>query len=205
MRTEKILLQGCAGIIAAAVVVLLAAAPAAGQRGFITEPMNLAQLVDRAAVIVRGNVVEARVEKHPELSSIWMLVITVRVQEALKGAPGSTYVYRQFLWDARDRADAAGYKQGGEVLLLLTPPSEYGLSAPVGMQQGRFLLTTDALGAKQAVNGAGNAGLFRDLQADLMRKGVEVSARVAAMVARPQAGPVAWDDLRALIQSLVRD
>lgn len=205
MRRESNLLTCCAGVLAVAVACLALAAPAAGQRGFLTQPMNLAELVDRAAIIVRGSVIESRVEKHPELSSIWMAVITLRVDEALKGSPGKTYTYRQFLWDARDREDAAGYKKGGEVLLLLTQPSEYGLSAPVGIEQGRFTLTTDALGAKHAVNGAGNAGLFRNLPTDLARKGVEVSPQVAAMVAGTQSGPVAWDELRALIQGLVRN
>ena len=64
----------------------IAAAPAFAQRGAMTVPRNLDQLTDRASDIVRGTVVSARVEKHPELSNLDTVVVTLRVHDTLKGA-----------------------------------------------------------------------------------------------------------------------
>ena len=55
----------CTGVCCC--VAALAPASASAQRGAMTVPRNLDQLTDRASDIVRGTVVEARVEKHPEL------------------------------------------------------------------------------------------------------------------------------------------
>ncbi|HEX9706498.1 MAG TPA: hypothetical protein VGA24_02570, partial [Steroidobacteraceae bacterium] len=48
----------------------IVAAPVWAQRGALTVPRNLDQLTDRAADIVRGTVVSARVEKHPEFTNL---------------------------------------------------------------------------------------------------------------------------------------
>ena len=63
----------------------IAAAPAFAQRGAMTVPRNLDQLTDRASDIVRGTVVSARVEKHPELSNLDTVVVTLRVHDTPEG------------------------------------------------------------------------------------------------------------------------
>ena len=101
----------------------IAAAPAFAQRGAMTVPRNLDQLTDRASDIVRGTVVSARVEKHPELSNLDTVVVTLRVHDTLKGHAAGTYTFRQYIWDVRDRYDAAGYRKGQDLLLLMIAPS----------------------------------------------------------------------------------
>ena len=186
----------------AAALALLLAVPLGAQRGAIVVPQDLGELVNEAAVIVRGQVASARVEPHPDLQGLYTVVVTLRVEESLKGDAGPTFTFRQFLWDVRDRYNAAGYAKGQHLLLLMIKPNAYGLSSPAGLDQGRFRILRDAAGKLRAVNGHGNAALFGELAARLKSKGVELPPRLAGMLAEPAPGPVPLDDLRELIRRL---
>jgi hypothetical protein len=177
-------------------------APADAQRGAITAPRNLAEMVDEAGVIVRGQILSAKVEPHPDFPTLSTVLVTLRVEESFKGQPGNTYAFRQFIWDDRDREDAAGYRAGSNLLLLLVSPSVRGLSSPVALEQGRFQITTDAAGNLLAANGRNNFGLLSGVASRANSKGVRLTARSAAMVAAPPQGPLALTDLRDLIRQL---
>jgi hypothetical protein len=181
---------------------LAIAIPAWAQQGALTVPRNLQQLTDRAAHIVRGNVVSARMERHPELG-VPVLAVTVHVRETLKGPHRPAFTFRQFLWDYRERMTAAHYRKGDDVLLLLIAPSRYGLSSPAGMEQGRFRILRDAEGREMAVNGHGNARLFDGLDAQVDKQGIALSASSSHMVRRPPIGPVEARRLTGLIRELV--
>jgi hypothetical protein len=177
-------------------------ATAGAQRGAITAPRNLAEMVDEAGVIVRGQILSAKVEPHPDFPTLSTVLVTLRVQESFKGQPGNTYTFRQFIWDDRDREDAAGYRAGSNLLLLLVSPSVRGLSSPVALEQGRFQITTDAAGNLLAANGRNNFGLLSGVAARANSKGVRLTARSAAMLSAPPQGPLALTDLRDLIRQL---
>jgi hypothetical protein len=187
-----------------ALLACLAAAPAFAQRGAITLPRNLEELTERAQDIVRGTVVDARVAKHPELTNLDTVVVTLRVREALKGGARGTYTFRQYIWDVRDRYDAAGYRKGQDVLLLMNAPSRYGLTSPVGMQQGRFSIRRDRSGRALAMNGMGNVRLFERLDAAPASAQAALSPRQASLVAKHRTGPLAVEDLTALIRTYAR-
>ena len=96
-------------------VLLLAcvvAAPVWAQRGALTVPRNLNQLTDRATDIVRGTVVSARVEKHPEFTNLDTVVVTLRVRETLKGQAQGTFTFRQYIWDIRDTSGRRRLREG---------------------------------------------------------------------------------------------
>jgi hypothetical protein len=188
-----------------AVVACLAAAPAFAQRGAITLPRNLDELADRAQDIVRGTVVDAHVEKHPELTNLDTVVVTLRLRETLKGQSQGSYTFRQYIWDVRDRYDAAGYRKGQDLLLLMNAPSRYGLTSPVGLQQGRFSIRRDRSGRALAMNGMGNVRLFERLDLTSARTQAVLSPRQASLVAKHRAGPLAVEDLRGLIRAYARD
>jgi hypothetical protein len=194
---KQILRIGCA---LWAVVCL--GAPVAAQRGALTVPRNLGELVDQAETIVRGHVVGALVEPHPEMGGLQTVVVTLRVEETFKGAAGNTFTFRQFIWDARDRLDAAGYKKGQHWLLLLNRATPYGLTSPAGIEQGRFRIVRDAAGHEAAVNGAGNRGLLRNLAPMLKQRKAQLSPELSARVKEERGGPIALDDLRELIRQL---
>jgi len=185
------------------VVASVAASPAFAQRGAMTVPRNLEQMVAGSADIVRGTVLSARVEKHPELSNLNTLVVTLKVHETLKGDAHGTYTFRQYLWDLRDARDAAGYYKGQEYVLLMNAPSRYGLTSPSGMEQGRFRVTRDARGQSVAVNGRGNALLMRGVAAELAKSGAVLSQDASGLVAKHQQGPIPADDLVRLIRELM--
>jgi hypothetical protein len=182
-------------------VLLLAAAPGAAQRGGIALPQSLDELTQEAHVIVRGHVMAAHAERHPQLTNLNTLVITVRVQETLKGEAGRTLTFRQFVWDIRDTYDHAGYKKGQEVLLLLTKPTEAGLSSTVGLSQGRFHIER-AAGRAQAVNGAANTRLFEGLRRP--EKLAALPSRLQRVVREHRGGALELQDLQDLILHLER-
>jgi hypothetical protein len=176
------------------------AAPVAAQRGALTIPRNLEQLTDRASDIVRGTVVSARVEKHPELANLDTVVVTLRLTDTLKGSAQGNFTFRQFIWDLRDRQDAAGYRKGQDLLLLMITPSRYGLSSPAGLEQGRFRIERDRRGRAMAVNGAGNFKLFEGLDAST-KTAASLSSRQASLIAKHRKGPVDAAELTAMIRS----
>ena len=45
------------------------------------------------------SVVSVRMEKHPELTNLDTVVVTLRVRETLKGQAGETFTFRQYVWD----------------------------------------------------------------------------------------------------------
>jgi hypothetical protein len=188
-----------------AFVACLMTAPAFAQHGAMTVPRNLDQLVKGAADIVRGNVASAYVEMHPELTNLHTVVVTLRVRETLKGVANGTYTFRQYLWDVRDRNDAAGYHKGQEYLLLMNRPSRYGLTSPAGMDQGRFRIFNDKSGRAVAVNGRANVMLFRGVGAELAREGKTLAPESESLVRKHQKGPIPVDVLTALVRELLQD
>lgn len=184
-----------------ALLACLAAASATAQRGAMTVPRNLGQLTDRAADIVRGTVESARVEKHPDLPDLDTVVVTLRLRETLKGAASGTYTFRQYIWDLRDRYDAAGYRKGQDLLLFMIAPSAYGLSGPAGLQQGRFRIERDRAGREVAVNGTNNQRLFEGVHDAAAQQGASLTANQESLAAKHRAGPVGLADLEAMIRA----
>ncbi len=168
-------------------------------------PQNLAELVDESATIVRGRILSARIEPHPELTNLTTVVVAVQVEATLKGEAGQTFTFRQYVWDIRDKQNAAGYRLGQRVLLLLIKPSEYGLSSPAGLEQGRFLITVGADNKPVAVNGAGNARLFHNLKSVLEKRGISLSSSQAERVRAERAEPIPLDELEELIRALAKN
>ena len=185
-------------------LLLVLTPPLCAQRGAITAPRNLAELVAQSDTIVRGRVVLALLEPHPQLKHLSTVVVTLQVEETLKGNPAKTLTYRQFIWDVRDRYDAAGYRKGQRLLLLLNPTTPYGLRSPAGLEQGRFRLQRNAGGRQFALNGAANAGLFREVAGRLEARGLSTEAALSRRLAERRPGPVEVEGLLALIRALVR-
>ena len=119
---------------------------AEAQRGARTTPRGLDQLTEEADVIVHGSVVSAKVEPHPQFKNLMTVVISLHVQETLKGRPRNSMQFRQYIWDIRDQIDAARYAKGQELLLMLGPVSEHGLTSPVGLNKDASVFSVTAMG-----------------------------------------------------------
>src|SRR4029077_10998023 len=125
-------------LIALVAVTLFITVNSHAQRGALTVTRGLDQLTREADVISRGYVVSAKVEPHPQLTNLMTVLVSMKVSETVKGTLRKSIVFRQYIWDLRDQLDAAQYQKGEELLLLLGPVSENGLTSPVGLEQGRF-------------------------------------------------------------------
>ncbi|MBX3703251.1 MAG: hypothetical protein KF822_05715 [Steroidobacteraceae bacterium] len=178
----------------------LLSTPAFAQDGALTVARNLKQLTERSAVIVRGNVVSARVEKHPELRHLDTVVVTLRVRESLKGDAGATFTFRQYVWGLRDRREFAGYRKGQHLLLMLIAPSRHGLSSPAGLEQGRFLISRDAAGRELAVNGRANAGLLEGVGEWFDRERKVLTPELSSRIESHRAGAIPLEELTTLIR-----
>jgi hypothetical protein len=163
-------------------LLLFFTAPVFAQRGAYTKSANLDQIVQQAQTIIRGHVISAKVEPHPQFPNLDTVVVTLTVDRILKGAAGSTYSFRQYLWDARDIADAAAYLKGDDLLLFLNPVSLYGLTSPVGLEQGRFRIVRDSKGNRFALNGHGNAGLFDQVSSNASARGIILSPQAQSIM-----------------------
>ena len=171
------------------------------QRGAVTTHQSLDQMVQEADTIVQGSVLSAKVEPHPQLQNLTTVLVTLDVHDTLKGTTGKTFQFRQYVWDIRDKLDASRYAKGQEVLLLLTHPSQYGLSSPVGLEQGRFQVVYEK-GQATAVNGKGNAALFANTAVRAKASNLKLSERTKRLIVSQISGPVPLDDLKAAIRNL---
>ena len=139
---------------------------------------------------MRGHVVSAVVEPHPQFANLQTVLVTVSVAKVLKGNAPALFTFRQFVWDARDVAEAAGYRKSSELLLFLNPVSEYGLTSPVGLDQGRFRIVRDAKkGIAYAVNGRSNLGLFTDVESKAALRGIAISSQAKVTAQESPTNP----------------
>lgn len=182
---------------------LLSASPSMAQRNAITLPRNLVDLVNESQLVVQGWVTSATLEPHAQLKNLMTVVVTLQVEETLKGESPKTFTFRQAVIDKRDQEQHLGYRSGQHVLLVLIRPSQFGLTSPAGMEQGRFHIESQGAGKLVATNGFGNAGLFRGVGSQLRAKGIRVAPEVREMITKPEAGPVSLEHLKSLIRTIV--
>jgi hypothetical protein len=183
------------------IAVFFLVAPAFSQGGGSTAQADLDQLVQSAENIVRGQVTSATIEPHPQFPNLQTVLVTLSVSKVLKGSAGSTLTFRQFLWDVRDASVLARYKGAGEVVFFLNPVSRYGLTSPVGLEQGRFRVVRDQKGARYVVNGRGNIGLFNQVSEKAASRGIALSKPVRQMLAGA-GGKASLDSFEFAVQAL---
>jgi hypothetical protein len=163
---------------------------------------TLDQLIDEADVIVHGHVLSARLEPHPQLHNLMTVVVTMNVQDTYKGKPASSLTFRQYVWNTS--GGSSGYRKGQEMVLLLRPVSEYGLTSPAGLEQGRFQVMQQPKGKTIAVNGQGNFQLFSHLEELARSRGVQLSPHLSGVIRKGQARQMSLDDLAEVIRTFAR-
>ena len=172
------------------------------QRGTITQPRNLVQLIDHAAIVVHGRVIQARVETHPQYRNLSFVLVTMSVENVLKGTAGKTFSFRQFIWDPRDRVDRGGYHEGEELLLFMNRVTAAGFTSPVGLEQGRFWVLREAHGERLVVNGVNNRGLSQGTQELSAAPSLSPGARQALATPAGQLGPIRLSVMKELVRAM---
>ncbi len=186
----------------AAIVLLLSlfSALSNAQQAAVARQRNLVELTDEAAVIIHGRVVRAAVEPHPTLTNLTTVVVTMNVEENLKGESSKSYTFRQYVWDIRSRYSAT-YSKGQELLLFLRPPSRYGLTSTAGLQQGRFEIHRDPAGKASAINANANIGIF-DRVKETARARRAMLPAVTEKWSQQPGTPIDLNDLKSMIRAI---
>jgi len=168
---------------------------------FLYRHIDLPYLAEQAATIVQGRVVEVRYEGHPDYPHVSTVFVTLEVERMLRGNPAERFSFRQYLAGPLARMGKPEYAVGQRLLLFMTRESNYGLSAPIAREQGRFRILRDRQGNELVANGYGNAGLFRNVPEAAGKAGVSLPPAQLRM-ARTERGPVPLEDFVELVRSL---
>jgi hypothetical protein len=171
------------------------------QRTALTVSRSLDQLADEADVIVHGYVKSVTVEPHPQLTNLETILVAIAVKDTYKGTSGKTLTFRQYALDYSPGHTTKNYRKGEELVLLLRPVSEYGLTSPAGLEQGHFRVTLDDKGKRVVANGRNNTGLLHSVAARAQKKGILLSPRSVAATRR-SSGPIALEDFQDLLRAL---
>jgi hypothetical protein len=184
-----------------AFLVILLSGSLQAQRGALVNQRNLTDLTERAERIVHAHVISAKVEAHPGYPALSTVVVTLHVDDTLKGAPAQQLTFRQFIWDWRDKQDAAGYRKGRELLLFLNKPNAEGLTSPSGMDQGRLDVfhAPDGRGMVQPKSAART--FLAGVDASLAKRGktLPISMRVAML---DPSRSIELADMKAVVREL---
>ena len=86
--------------------------------------------------------------------------------------------------------------------IFLNPVSPYGLTSPVGLDQGRFRIVRDSKGQAFAFNGRDNFALFDQVLSQAASRGITFSKQPQAMMLKP-AGKVPLESFEEAIAALV--
>jgi hypothetical protein len=180
----------------------LSGLPSSAQSNAIALPRNLGELVLESETVVQGWVTSVTLEPHTQLKNLMTVVVTLRVEDTLKGNSAKIYTFRQAVIDRKDLREKLGYRPGQHVLMILYKTSQFGLASPAGMEQGRFRVEAASNGKLVATNGFANAGLFRGLDSQLKTKGLRLEPEIQTMISKPVTGPIPLEHLKSLIRTL---
>jgi hypothetical protein len=168
---------------------------------FVTRPVNLAYLTQRADVIVQGRVAKVTHTPLPGYPNIPTVEVTLEVENMVRGPQDRSYTFREIFLGLRAQEGKQGYQIGQRLLLFLPAPSNYGLSSPVGIEQGRFHITYDSGGQEIVANEMNNAGLFRDVNTTAKSTGLTFSASQLQIINNGN-GPMLLRDLVPMVGAL---
>jgi hypothetical protein len=170
--------------------------------GVLVEETNLQRMAEAAGAIVRARVVEVREERHPEFENLELVAVTLEVRESIKGGVTGLYTFRQHFPDPQDRGTMLGYQVGQDLVLLLTRPSRYGLSSPVGLEQSVFSVEVDRENRPWARNGMDNRGLFEGMRERITDAQGELDALTFERLREHRQGPMRYEDFREALRIL---
>jgi hypothetical protein len=171
------------------------------QAQFRVKQVNLAYLTQRAHVIVQGHVTEVVQETLPQYPNLYTIRVTLSVDDMMRGPVGKTYTFREISLGLRTKEGKKSYQTGQHLLLFLPSPSQYGLSSPIGIEQGRFHISQNSSGSSLVSNETGNIGLFNNVATAVSSAGRTLTQNQFKVVST-KSGPVQLNDFLSLVKNL---
>ncbi|MBI2980871.1 MAG: hypothetical protein HYY44_00950 [Deltaproteobacteria bacterium] len=176
---------------------------------FLVLRLNLEHLVSFSEKVFLGRCLE--VKETEDLNGRPVQFVTYEVIETLKGPPEKTVTFKQIrLGEGRQQgevstttalSDLPTYKVGEENVIFLSGESDIGLTAPVGLLQGKFLVTSTASGEKKVTNGLKNKGLVSGLSKSPKVKSLRLTSREKKALEKP-AETIPYEDFKSLVRKL---
>ena len=185
---------------------------------------NLLDLCDDARTIVAGTVVSVG---PGTAGGLPVKVVTLRLRAVLKSVdpkgrlrgPGGTFTFKQYYPGARrSHVPLPDYQPGEEVVLFLAGLSDLGLTAPIGLAQGKFTVTQTGEGGSAeslVANSYDNANLsVSDPESEKNGRAARGRARLRTLGAsreegdiltRKVSGPVEYRAFISLVRKVVRE
>ncbi len=173
---------------------------------------NLYELVSLSERIFVGKCVSVRESKYdPEVSGILYTEYTFEVSETIKGNVTGIIVFRQYgLTKPRIVGENVAivkyipamplYREGQEYVLFLIGDSVLGLTSPVGLFQGAFIITRDYTGRKVVLNGIQNLGLFKDMPVHKLN--LQTFSRSERALFRMEKGAIHLETFISLVKKI---
>ena len=177
----------------AVLLILVASGMATDIEAARARTLGLADMADRAGRIFVGRCLKRAVGEDA-VTGLATTEYTFVVLEPIKGVGRGQTSFR--VPGTPERPLLPGltvFHVGEEALVLLYPESPAGFSTAMGLDQGRFRIRPGPDGARQAINGRGNAGLFRDVPRPLLQ---------AHGLMQDKRGPVDLSALKDLLADL---
>ena len=163
-------------------------------------PINIEEMSQRADRIFLGRCVGVRAELDPDLGQM-VTYATFVTHRAVKGSAHGKVTIKLLGDQVEDGSPVRGiegvprFREGEEVVLFLYGDSGRGLTSPVGLGQGKFVVFEDKLGKRQALNALGNETLFRNLSPGARKK-------LGELPTRPARGGIDPDALLDMVRRL---
>ncbi len=165
-------------------------------------PINLEEMVQRADRIFLGRCVGVRAELDLDLGQM-VTYTTFVTHRAVKGSAHGKVTIKLLGNQIEDGGPGRGiegvprFREGEEVVLFLYGDSGRGLTSPVGLGQGKFVVFEDKQGRRLALNATGNETLLRNVSPGARKKLGDLSTR-------PARGGIPPDDLLDMVLKLER-
>ena len=161
-------------------------------------PVDLAQMIDQAAVAFQGTVVDVHSGRDPQ-TGLLVTMTTFRVDDVLKGSVPSSYTIKQIGGEDAStglRFRAIGvptYKVGETYVLFMNGVSAHGFTSPVGLSQGRFQVLQTQAGLEVE-----NGRDFRDMTRDA--PDLSLPEQAGGKAANKPLNRIGLDDFKAMVR-----
>ncbi len=178
--------------------------------------LTLPQLIAFSEKIFSGKCVS--VTEETDSAGRTIQVVTFEVHEMIKGEKADRITFRQMSPDTNVRqegpvtvvgiedyvAEFPRYVVGEEALIFLGEASSIGLSAPVGLSQGKFQVIQKETGEKTLLNGKKNLGLFQGAKNGGVMKSMSLNPQEKKLL-NVNGGELSYPDFVSVVKKIVQN